>query len=240
MSDAAAERRARERAGAAAALWGGRARWSVEPAPADGWAPATPLVIRDTLSARLHPRGACAALARAVRAAGGEVVDAAPDRGAVVHATGWRGLAAFGGAGVKGQAALLRLDRRDAPQVYLGGLHVVPHGDGTVAVGSTSERDWAGEAATDGALADVVARARAAVPALRDAPVLERWAGVRPRAPSRAPLLGAWPGRAGHFVANGGFKIGFGVAPLAGEALAALILEGSGDHIPEAFRPPEP
>ena len=41
-----------------------------------------------------------------------------------------------------------------------------------------------------------------------------------------APLLGPWPGRKGHFIANGGFKIGFGVAPLVAQVMADLVLEG--------------
>jgi glycine/D-amino acid oxidase-like deaminating enzyme len=48
-------------------------------------------------------------------------------------------------------------------------------------------------------------------------------------------MLGPWPGRPGHFVANGGFKIGFGVAPKVAETLAELILEGR-DEIPAGFR----
>ena len=67
------------------------------------------------------------------------------------------------------------------------------------------------------------------------AEVVERWAGVRPRATTRAPLLGAWPGRPGHFIANGGFKIGFGMAPKVAEVMADLVLEGR-DGVPEGFR----
>ena len=48
-----------------------------------------------------------------------------------------------------------------------------------------------------------------------------RWAGLRPRARSRAPMLGAWPGRPGHFIANGGFKIG----PLFGFGLRFWALK---------------
>jgi glycine/D-amino acid oxidase-like deaminating enzyme len=59
---------------------------------------------------------------------------------------------------------------------------------------------------------------------------------VRPRAASGKPLLGAIPGRPGAFVANGGFRIGFGIAPLAAERLADLILTGA-DAIPPGFRP---
>jgi glycine/D-amino acid oxidase-like deaminating enzyme len=70
---------------------------------------------------------------------------------------------------------------------------------------------------------------------LARAEVLERWAGVRPRAKSRAPLLGPWPGRAGQFVANGGFKIGFGMAPKVAQVMVDLVLDGR-DGIPAGFR----
>ncbi|MGB5066218.1 MAG: FAD-dependent oxidoreductase, partial [Albidovulum sp.] len=64
---------------------------------------------------------------------------------------------------------------------------------------------------------------------------IERWAGVRPRAKTRAPMLGGWPGRPGHFIANGGFKIGFGMAPKVAAVMADLVLEGH-DRIPDGFR----
>ena len=111
----------------------------------------------------------------------------------------------------------------------------MPHADGTVAIGSTSEREFDAPDSVDEALNQVISAARTAVPALQDAEVVETWAGVRPRARSRAPVLGAWPGRAGHFVANGGFKIGFGMAPKVAEVMADLVLDGR-DGVPEAFR----
>jgi glycine oxidase len=107
--------------------------------------------------------------------------------------------------------------------------------DGTVAIGSTSEREYDDASSTDAQLDDVVARARDMVPALRDAPVIDRWAGVRPRSRSRAPMLGAWPDRAGHFIANGGFKIGFGMAPKVAQVMADLLLDGH-DAVPDGFR----
>jgi glycine/D-amino acid oxidase-like deaminating enzyme len=164
---------------------------------------------------------------------GGEVLRGAPEEGAVLNATGVAGL---GGAGVKGQAALLRLEGVEAePQVYAGGLYVVPHADGTVAVGSTAEKAWDDPAATDGQLDALVERARALVPSLGDAPVVERWAGVRPRAPTGRLWLGPDPLRPGAFVANGGFRTGFGMAPLVARLMADLVLEGR-DAIPAAFR----
>lgn len=247
LADAAAVAQARARGAAAATLWQGQARWDVVPATGAGWEPASPSgwLVRDTLSARLHPRMACAALAAAIRARGGRVVtDAEEDSpGPVIWATGAAGLAALSadlgrtvGAPVKGQAATLAFDAGPgAAQIYAGGLHIVPHVDGTVAVGSTTERDFADAAATDAQLDAVIAAARAACPALADAPVVARWAGLRPRARSRAPMLGPWPGRPGWFVANGGFKTGFGMAPGTAAALVDLVLDGR-DTIPAALR----
>ena len=84
---------------------------------------------------------------------------------------------------------------------------------------------------TDHRLDALHRRAVALLPQLAAAPVLARWAGVRPRAATRAPLLGPWPGRPRHFIANGGFKIGFGVAPRVAQVMSDLVLDGH-DHIP--------
>ena len=234
---------ARARAETAAELWQGRFAWEIVKAD-PAWAPVTPtgLVIRDTLTARMHPRMAIPALTAALASRGGEIVTRAPDEGRVVWATGWQGLVDlsehFGktvGVPVKGQSATLAFDARALPQIFAGGVHVVPHADGTVAIGSTTEREFDAGDTCDDQLDTVIANARAAVPALADAPVVSRWAGLRPRSRTRAPMLGAWPGRDGHFIANGGFKIGFGMAPMVGRTMAALVLDGE-DSIPDGFR----
>ncbi|MEM8849694.1 MAG: FAD-dependent oxidoreductase [Pseudomonadota bacterium] len=240
IPDGSARTLAEARAQQATTLWQGRATWQIRNAT-PGWSPGTPEVIHDTLSARLHPRRACEALAAAIRCKGGEIVVEGPLDGVILHATGWQGLAQMrdgqgrpAGAGIKGQAILLDLDRRVAPQLYVDGLHVIPHADGTTAIGSTSEREFEHED-PDAQCDDLLGRAIVALPILADMPVLARWAGIRPRARSRAPLLGKWPGRSVHYIANGGFKIGFGMAPKVAEVMADLILEGR-DAIPDAFR----
>ena len=244
---------ARARGASAAALWRGQAVWQVVPATGVPWEPASPsgLLIHDTLSARLHPRQAAAALVAALRAKGAEVVIGdAPEEGLVLNATGAAGLedlsAALGrklGSGVKGQALLLQGDGLDlpglnlhgAPQLFADAIHIIPHADGTVAIGSTSENSYDAPDTTDAQLDALHARAVAACPVLAGARVIDRWAGLRPRARSRAPMLGGWPGRPGHFIANGGFKIGFGMAPKVAESLCDLILDGH-DTIPPGFR----
>tara|TARA_R110000851_G_scaffold206391_2_gene358416 strand:- start:370 stop:531 length:162 start_codon:yes stop_codon:yes gene_type:complete len=49
-------------------------------------------------------------------------------------------------------------------------------------------------------------------------------------------MLGAHPFRPGEFLANGGFKIGFGMAPKVGAIMADLMLDGI-DTIPDDFKP---
>jgi glycine/D-amino acid oxidase-like deaminating enzyme len=240
IPDAAALARAEARVAAARALWGGRADMRlIRTAEVAGWRLPGDWALHDTLTARIAPRRALVALAAALGAQGVAVANGtAPPAGAaaVVWATGAAGLAAAGlGGPEKGQAALLALDRRGAPVVTAPGLYVVPHADGTVAVGSTSERD-ATDPIPDGRLDALLARARALLPDLAAAPVIARWAGLRPRAATRQPVLGPWPGRPGHWLLNGGFKTGFALAPLLAALLADRIATGT-DRIPPEWRP---
>ena len=244
LADDRAVAAARARGVEADSLWQGRAVWQVIPATG-GWQPDSPTgwLVHDTLTARLNPRPALASLAAAIRARGGAIGPGDQDVvGPVIWATGTAGLEALSvdlgrpvGGGVKGQAALLAHDASALPQLFIDGLHIVPHSDGTVAIGSTSERLWSDPAGTDDQLEALIRRARAACPALAQAPVLDRWAGLRPRSATRAPMLGLWPGKDAQFIANGGFKIGFGVAPKVAEVMADLVLDGV-DRVPVAFR----
>jgi glycine/D-amino acid oxidase-like deaminating enzyme len=191
----------------------------------------------------LHPRLTARALAEAIRAKGGQIIlGDAPDHGPTIHSTGLAGLEALShalgrpvGDGVKGQAILLAHDARSQPQLFVDTVHIVPHDDGTTAIGSTSEHSYSNPTGTDAALDALLQKALTALPHLQAAPILERWAAVRPRAKSRAPLLGPWPGRPDHYVANGGFKIGFGMAPKVAQTMVDLVLNQT-DTIPTQFR----
>jgi glycine oxidase len=240
LADARAVALAHERAAGALRHWHGAADWKVVPQTDHaGWSMPTEtgLVVHDTLSARLHPRRALAALSAAIQGKGGRVLAEGTPVGAVVWATGHAGLTetdAALGSGEKGQAALLQHQAQGRPQLFADGVHIVPHDDGTVAIGSTTERDWTDPVATDSGLDDLIDKARRICPDLAQAPVIDRWAGIRPRAASRGPLLGLHPRRPGHYIANGGYKIGFGIAPMVGEIMADLVLEGI-DRIPDGM-----
>ncbi len=216
--------------------------------------------VHETLSARVDPRAYVTALARAVGtvregvhvtrilAPGDGVASSQGDISAdhIVIAAGWQswdllGELALGlcGQPVKGQAAVLGCDAGKVPLIYNDGLYAIPHGAGRVAIGSTSEKMFEGSGTdTDGQLDAVIEKARRAVPALREAPVLARWAGLRPKPPGREPVVGPLPDRPDILLATGGFKISFGIAHAIGDAVAAEITGNPAPiPLPETFDP---
>lgn len=233
--------------------------WSViDGDPAPNW--ASPVIAphgwnHDTLSARINPRGLTAALIAALRAndrvtiVEGQIVeslDSIDDGRSIVIAAGTGSFDLIRpaeplsiGTGVKGQGAKLQPSQPvdpASPIIYAEGTYVIAHADGTVAVGSTSENDFDGPHTTDEKLDAVIAHARTICPALNDADIIERWAGVRPKAVGRDPLVGPMPGRSNTFITTGGFKISFAIAHLmAGAALAWA--KGETPDIPGSFRP---
>jgi len=237
----------------------------VEQSPLDGWpaADAMPLgLVVDTLAARIDPRSYLAALRRSiesrVRIIEGEAFAACADgvvetsggkrimAGRTVLSAGYEtfpilgqllgGEAASYGRPVKGQAALLEAELDDdLPLVFHDGTYVIVHDGGWVAVGSTSEQRFEEPFSTDAALDIVLDKARRLCPAIADAPVIERWAGLRPRAVGRNPMIGVLPEHPEIIVATGGFKITFGIAHKMAECVIDLATGGT-PELPESFR----
>lgn len=140
------------------------------------------------------------------------------------------------GCAVKGQAALLdaKVDP-ELPLVYDDGVYVIAHGNGHVAIGSTSERDFDDPGSTDERLDEVVAQARKLCPLIKHAPVIRTWAGLRPRAVGRDPMLGPVPGAPAVLAMAGGFKISFGIAHRMADCLIAGITGSDGPETPQSF-----
>ena len=129
------------------------------------------------------------------------------------------------GRGVKGQAVLLNhLHDDDLPIVYHDGSYVVPHAGNRVAIGSTSVNNWTGEPhAVDVHDMDFYHKAVELVPALKDAEIVDQWAGVRPRNTLKgrgtAPWFGPVPEHNNLIALIGGFKITLGVAHICSRTL---------------------
>lgn len=220
-------------------------------------------LVYETLAARISPRRYLAALRAALAPAiieneGFESLDARTGTvltstgrtiaaGHTVIAAGFESFEILGamlsrpasrlGMAVKGQAALIKADAGDdLPLVFIDGLYVVPHEEGTVAIGSTSETQFEDGRQTDAQLEALIERAGELCPALKGAPVVERWAGLRPKAIGRDPMIGAVPGRSNLSVATGGFKITFGIAHKMAACALELAAKGRCDVLPESFR----
>jgi glycine oxidase len=139
---------------------------------------------------------------------------------------------------VKGQMLAVACTRHNVlrhvirtPEVYL-----VPRSDGRILIGSTLEE--AGyDKRTD---ADTIHRLHQAaigmVPALKEARVLEAWAGLRPGTPDDLPILGA-TSTPGYFVATGHFRDGILLTPITAHVMAQVITGVQPDHDIATFSP---
>jgi len=118
-----------------------------------------------------------------------------------------------------------------SPKAYL-----IPRTDGRLLVGATVEE--AGfDKRTD--LATIQGLHRAAlelVPKLRDARILEDWAGLRPGTPDALPILGA-TATPGYYVATGHFRDGILLAPVTAKVMAHVIESGESKYDLNAFSP---
>ncbi len=228
--------------------WGENASWRVE----NG-------AVHDTLTARIHPAKACQSLAQACRHQGGAILEGVEVTGisegqvtcttgtclarAIVLAAGFETfqllepfVGAGSGTGVKGQAMLLRpTTAYDGALIQTENLYIVPHDDGTIAVGSTSEDVW-DTTLTDAKLDSLYQEAITQFPELADAEILARWSGIRPKARGRDPMVGRISSTNSLFVATGGFKTAFGIAHEIGHAMAQVIL-GEIANLPPSFSP---
>jgi glycine oxidase len=139
---------------------------------------------------------------------------------------------------VKGQMLCLASPSRSllkhvirSPEVYL-----IPRSDGRIIVGTTVEE--AGfDKRTDVATIQRLHRAAVAlVPELRNAKILEDWAGLRPGTPDALPILGPTP-TPGYYVATGHFRDGILLAPITAQVMAEVIEGKLPDHDLASFSP---
>jgi D-amino-acid dehydrogenase len=144
----------------------------------------------------------------------------------------------------RGQIAHLLLEGNDTanwPSVLpLASHYIVPFDAGRIVVGATRETGSGFDPRiTAGGVLEVLSNALSVAPGLAYASVIETRVGLRPLAPRHGPFLGPVVGIPDLFVNSGFGPAGLTMAPVAGEALARLVLTGSCDLDLSAFAPPE-
>jgi glycine oxidase len=178
-----------------------------------------------------------------VALAGGSI-----EAGRVVVAGGaWSGLLRGSGipAGavrpVRGQVIALAL--RPPFDVVLGGPagYAIPRGQDRVLVGATKEEAGFDKTATQEGTDQMRAVAALLSPALAAAPLLDRWAGLRPGSADNLPLIGApVSGPRGLILATGHFRNGILLTPVTAEIVHDLVV-GRPPRVDLApFRPDRP
>ncbi|MBV8674295.1 MAG: FAD-dependent oxidoreductase, partial [Acidobacteriaceae bacterium] len=194
----------------------------------------------------LDPRDLALALPRAARAAGVTLLEQTgiaqvrERRGAVeietvsgrwsaekfIHAAGaWAAhLSGLPIAPRKGQMVMVQEQGRAqlsvvlrTPEVYL-----VPRGDGRIVIGATVEDAGFDKRVEDTAIARLLEEAAALWPPVREARVVEPWAGLRPATPDGLPVIDAFAERC--WIAAGHFRNGILLAPGTARLLRQMLL----------------
>jgi glycine oxidase len=139
---------------------------------------------------------------------------------------------------VKGQMLCLIMQPRNllkhvirTPDVYL-----IPRSDGRLLVGATVEEAGFDKRTDIATIQRLHKSAIALVPELRNAKILESWAGLRPGTPDGLPILGATP-TPGYYVATGHFRDGILLAPITAHAMADVITESNCQYDLAPFSP---
>ena len=139
---------------------------------------------------------------------------------------------------VKGQMLCLIMPSRSllqhvvrSPKVYL-----IPRSDGRLLVGATVEEAGFDKRTVPATIQRQHQAALELMPKLRDAKILEDWAGLRPGTPDGLPILGETQ-VPGYYVATGHFRDGILLAPVTAQIMAQVL---SGETLSQDISPFSP
>ncbi len=109
--------------------------------------------------------------------------------------------------------------------IYSPRGYLVPRRDGRLLAGSTSERAGFAKQVTAGGVGSILGHAMEIAPAIARLPMLDSWAGLRPRAADGLPVLGPCGEIEGLFYATGHYRNGILLAPITGELIARAVID---------------
>jgi glycine oxidase len=132
---------------------------------------------------------------------------------------------------VKGQMLCMVMQPHDllkhvirSPELYL-----IPRSDGRLVIGTTVEEAGFDKRVDADTIQHFHGSAMELVPELRDARILESWAGLRPGTPDGLPILGATE-TPGYYVATGHFRDGILLAPITAKIMADVVTEAKCEY----------
>ena len=130
----------------------------------------------------------------------------------------------------RGQMIALQLELpANCPVLRSQNGYIVPRGNGRVVAGSTLENAGFAKQVTPEGMSKILNAAKELIPAIADAPILEKWAGLRPDTPDHLPIIGTTEGVTGAkglWMATGHYRNGILLAPGTAQAITALVVRG--------------
>ena len=110
--------------------------------------------------------------------------------------------------------------------IYSPRGYCVPRQDGRLLAGSTSERAGFAKRVTAGGIRSILESAHEILPSVSRLPIVDMWAGLRPRASDNLPVLGPCDEIGGLFYATGHYRNGILLAPVTGELITEAVVAG--------------
>jgi glycine oxidase len=109
--------------------------------------------------------------------------------------------------------------------IYSPRGYIVPRRDGRLLAGSTSEAAGFAREVTTSGIGSIVNNAQEIAPGISNLPMIDSWAGLRPRAADGLPVLGPCDEIEGVFYATGHYRNGILLAPITGELIAQAVID---------------
>ena len=120
--------------------------------------------------------------------------------------------------------------------VYSCRSYLVPRSAGFLIAGSTTEYAGFEKTTTDAGIASIVERSCEIAPSLAGKPLLETWAGLRPKnTRDDWPVIGFGTQYQGLLYATGHYRNGILLTPITAQAISELVLRGESSVNLQAF-----
>lgn len=139
---------------------------------------------------------------------------------------------------VRGQMLCFEANPRICSHViYSPRGYLVPRRDGRLLAGSTTEHAGFDKRVTGEGVHRIMSAALEISPQIGVLPMIDSWAGLRPRAADGLPVLGPCAEIGGLFYATGHYRNGILLAPITGELIADAIVNKAGSASLKIFSP---